>query len=310
VARSPRLRRSELATPGISPEMAAKAAQSGADLVFLDLEDAVAPAQKEPARSVIVDSLNNLNWGSTVRAFRINGVHTKWCHDDLIEVVTGAGQNIDIVIVPKVRTPRDVWFVDDLLTQLERKIGLETGQIGLEVLIEEASALSCVEEIASCSNRLEALILGVGDLAASQGVRTKHIGGLGDYRGDVWHFARSRMIVAARANGLDPIDGPYADFKDSTGYVSAATEAATLGALGKWCIHPAQIALANAVYTPSEAEIAEADSIVRAVQKAQESGLGAATYEGQMIDEATARIYSMILSRAEQCGVGPTSLRE
>jgi citrate lyase subunit beta / citryl-CoA lyase len=306
VGRMSRLRRSELATPGINPEMAAKASQSGADLVFLDLEDAVAPAQKVPARSVIVESLNTLNWGTTLRAFRVNGVHTKWCHDDLIEVVTGAGENIDIVIVPKVRSPRDVWFVDDLLSQLEQKIGLEPGRIGLEVLIEEVSALSCVEEIAACSNRLEALILGVGDLAASQGVRTKQIGGLGDYRGDVWHFARSRMIVAARANGLDPVDGPFADFNDSAGYVSAATEAATLGALGKWCIHPAQIDLANAVYTPSEAEIAEADSIVRAVQNAQESGLGAATYEGQMIDEATARIYSMILSRAEQCGVGPT----
>ena len=191
-ARPKRLRRSELATPGTSPKMIAKAAASDADLVFLDLEDAVAPEQKENARANIIAGLNDLDWGKTVRSYRINGVHTKWCHDDVIEVVTGAGANIDVIIVPKVKAPRDVWFVDDLLTQLEDKLALEPGRIGLELLIEETEALACVEQIAAASPRLEALILGIGDLSASQGIRAGHIGvtdddsGLIGYPGDMW----------------------------------------------------------------------------------------------------------------------------
>ena len=156
--------------------MMAKAAASDADLVFLDLEDAVAPNEKVAAREAIVAALNQLDWGSKTRAVRINGVDTVWCHDDLIEVVTGAGAVIDVIIVPKVKAPRDVWFVDTCSTQLEAKLGLEPGGIGLEVLIEETEALARVEEIAGCSPRLEALILGVGDLSASQGIRAGHIG--------------------------------------------------------------------------------------------------------------------------------------
>ena len=171
-----RIRRSELSTPGTSVKMIAKAAQSDADLVFLDLEDAVAPSQKEGARKNIIAALNDLDWGSSVRSYRINGVHTQWCHDDVIEVVSGAGANIDVIIIPKIKGPRDIWFVDDLLTQLERKLGLEVGRIGIEVLIEEVEALACVNEIARCSPRLEAVILGVGDLSASQGMRLGHIG--------------------------------------------------------------------------------------------------------------------------------------
>jgi citrate lyase subunit beta/citryl-CoA lyase len=306
-----RLRRSELSTPGTSPKMMAKAAESAADLVFLDLEDAVAPAEKPGARKHVVDALTGLDWGTKTRACRINGTRTAWCHDDLIEVVTGAGSCLDVVIVPKVTAPRDVWFVDDLLTQLERKLGLAVGGIGLEVLIEETEALAGVEAIAASSPRLEALILGVGDLSASQGIRARHIGATGGggvaalapYPGDLWHYARNRMIVAARANGVDAVDGPYADFRDATGYRQEAAWAATLGAVGKWCIHPNQIVAANEVFAPTRAEIDEARRVVAAVREAEEQGQGAARLGGVMVDAATARVFEGVLDRARLCGL-------
>jgi citrate lyase subunit beta/citryl-CoA lyase len=307
--RPKRLRRSELSTPGTSPKMIAKAAASDADLAFLDLEDAVSPEQKKSARANIIAGLNDLDWGKTVRAYRINGVHTKWCHDDLIEVVTGAGTNIDVIIVPKVKSPRDVWFVDDLLTQLENKLGLSVGRIGLELLIEETEALACVEDIAAASPRLEALILGVGDLSASQGIRAGHIGvtdGNGGpiaYPGDMWHYARNRMIVAARANGIDAIDGPYANFANSEGYRREAAWVATLGGVGKWCIHPSQVAIANEVFAPTTDEITQATEIVTAVQEAEAQGLGSANYNGIMIDAATTRVFETVLDRARLCGL-------
>jgi citrate lyase subunit beta / citryl-CoA lyase len=298
-----RLRRSELSTPGTSTKMIGKAAASGADLVFLDLEDAVAPVEKEGARANIVAGLNELDWGTRTRAYRINGVHTQWCHGDIIDVVSGAGAAVDVIIVPKVKAPRDIWFVDDLLTQLERKHGLEVGGIGLEVLIEETEALARVEEIAAASDRLEALILGVGDLSASQGIRASHIGGDGGYPGDMWHYARNRMIVAARANGLDAIDGPFGDFQDPDGYRKSAEWAATLGAVGKWCIHPSQVALANELFAPTTGEIDNAARIIAAVRQAEAEGHGAANLGGMMIDASTARIYEGVLSRAQQCGL-------
>jgi len=305
-----RLRRSELSTPGTSTKMIAKAAASDADLAFLDLEDAVAPAHKVGARRNIVDGLNDLDWGRTVRAYRVNGVHTPWCHEDLIEVVTGAGANVDIVIVPKVKAPRDVWFVDDLLTQLERKLGLEVGRIGIEVLVEETESLSRVEDICESSDRLEAVILGVGDLSASQGMRLGHLGVTDGeeahgYPGDVWHFARNRMIVAARAAGIEAIDGPYANFANPSGYERSAVWFARLGGVGKWCIHPSQIEIANRVYAPTAEEIAQAQAAVAAVQEAEARGEGAANLNGMMIDAATARVFEVTLDRARQCGLVP-----
>jgi citrate lyase subunit beta/citryl-CoA lyase len=310
MTRPMRLRRSELSTPGSSDKMMTKAAASDADLVFLDLEDAVAPTAKVAARGAIVAALNRLDWGSKTRAVRINGVDTVWCHDDLIEVVTGAGAVIDIVIVPKVKAPRDVWFVDTMLDQLEAKLGLERGGIGLEVLIEETEALARVEEIAGCSGRLEALILGVGDLSASQGIRAGHVGGSAEhYPGDMWHYARNRMIVAARANRLDAIDGPNANFRDLDGYRTDATWAATLGAVGKWAIHPSQIAIANEVFSPTADEIAHAERVIAAVREAEAAGAGAASVDGLMIDAATARIFETVLDRAARAGLTPARPR-
>jgi citrate lyase subunit beta/citryl-CoA lyase len=293
-----RLRRSELSTPGTSEKMMAKAAASDADLVFLDLEDSVAPGEKKAARALVAEALVTHDWGAKTRAVRINGVHTPWAFGDLADVVTHAGRALDVVIIPKVKAPRDVWFVETLLQELEADLGLDR-HIGIEVLVEETEALARVEEIAACSPRLEALILGVGDLSASQGIRTGHIGEAGDrYPGDMWHYARNRMIVAARAHGLDAIDGPYANFRNPDGYRREAAWAATLGCVGKWAIHPSQIDLANEVFAPTAEEVEQARRAVEAVREAETAGSGAASLGGMMIDAATARIFQVTLDRA------------
>ncbi len=303
-----RIRRSELSTPGHSEKMIAKAAQSDADMVFLDLEDAVAPSAKVGARKNIIAGLNELDWGDKIRSYRINSVDTQWCHDDIAEVVTGAGANIDVIMVPKIKGPREVWFVDDLVTGLEKKLGLEVGRIGIECLVEEVEALQTVDEIAACSPRLEALVLGIGDLSASQGMRLGHIGVTdGDsalrYPGDVWHYARHQMIVACRSAGIDAIDGPYANFTSPGGYEKSAATFSMIGGVGKWCIHPSQIEIANRVFAPSQAEIDEALGAINAVADAEAKGEGAASVNGMMVDAATTRLFQVTLDRARQCGL-------
>jgi len=298
-----RLRRSELSIPGSNPKMIEKGLASAADLVFIDLEDAVAPAQKEASRGNVIAALNQLDWGRKLRGVRVNDAGTRWAHDDVIEVVEGAGAKLDIIIVPKVKAPRDLWFFDTLLTQLESKLGLKH-RIGLEALIEETAALAHVEEIAACCPRLEAIILGFGDLSASQGVRAA----LGDedaayrYPADPWHFARARMIVAARAAGIDAIDGPFANYRDPEGYRREAVWAATLGAVGKWAIHPSQIEPANEVFAPTAKEIDLARRMCAAYAAAEQAGDGAAGAGGVLIDAATVRIFEGVLERARLAG--------
>jgi citrate lyase subunit beta/citryl-CoA lyase len=299
-----RLRRSELSTPASSEKMMAKAAASDADLVFLDLEDSVAPKEKENARQLAVKALRELDFGKKTRAVRVNGPETPWAYADTITVVEGAGDRIDLIIVPKVKAPRDVWFFDTLLGQLERKLGLRH-RIGIEILVEEVEALACVEELARCCPRLESLILGVGDLSASQGMKLGQIGHTDErYPGDIWHFARARMVVAARAAGIDAIDGPYASFRNPEGFVREAARAAALGFVGKWAIHPSQIELANQVFSPTDEEIANARKVIAEVRRAEEEGKGSAQGSdgGVMIDAATARIFQVIVDRAEQMG--------
>ena len=293
-----RLRRSELATPASSWKMIEKAAASDADLVFLDLEDAVAPAEKEAARGNVGRALRELDWGRSLRAVRVNAADTRWAHDDVLEVVTGAGDRLDVLILPKVKAPRDVWFFETLLDQLEAKLALAR-RIGLEALIEEAAALAAVETIAGCSPRLEALILGFGDLSASQGVR---LALASTYPGDLWHHARARMIVAARAHGIDAIDGPFANFRDPDGYRREATWASTLGAVGKWAIHPSQIEIANDVFAPTEHEIALARRMCDAYRAAEKAGAGSAGASGVLVDAAAVRIFEAVLERARLTG--------
>jgi citrate lyase subunit beta/citryl-CoA lyase len=254
--------------------MIEKAAASEADLVFLDLEDAVVPALKVPSRENVVEGLKGMNWGRTLRAVRVNSADTEWATDDVVTIVEKAGEHFDILIVPKVKGPRDVWFFETLLDQLEKKLHLSK-MIGIEILIEEAEALSRVEEIAGCSPRLEALILGFGDLAASLGIRIGHEQDPSHrYPGDLWHGARSRMIAAARANGLDAIDGPFPNFGDPDGYRREATWASTLGAVGKWCIHPGQIKIANDTFAPTQQEIDLARRMCEAYEASERPGRG------------------------------------
>ena len=296
----PRLQRSELAVPGSQPALFEKALASEADYVFLDLEDAVAPADKEPARKHVVAALLEHDWrgrGKTV-CVRINGIDTHYMYRDVVDVVEQAGHRLDGVLVPKVGVPADVYLVDALLTQIEAARGI-SHRIGIEVLIETALGMANVEAIAQGSRRLEAMHFGVADFAASLRARTVSIGGLNpDYPGDQWHAALARMVTACRAYGLRAIDGPYGDFRDLQGYVAAARRAAALGYEGKWAIHPSQIALANDVFTPPAAEVERARRILAALEDAAREGRGAAQLEGRMIDAASARMAQNIVQIA------------
>jgi citrate lyase subunit beta/citryl-CoA lyase len=278
--------------------MCEKAAGSGADLVFLDLEDACAPVAKEAARSTAVAALTDLDWGRTVRAVRINGLDTEWCHGDHIEIVTGAGDALDVIIVPKARTARDVWWVDVLLTQLETKLHLRR-RIGLEVLIEEAEGLSNAAEIARSSDRLEAIIFGAGDLSASLHARVDgNFDPVSDYPGDFWHFARVQVLAAARGAGIDAIDAPYPAYQDPDGYRRAAVHASLLGFDGKWAIHPAQVPIANEVFSPTPAEVEAARRSMEEYRAAEAKGVGAIGSDGRLVDAAHMRLAANILHKA------------
>lgn len=292
------LRRSELAVPACSDNMFDKAAACGADLVFLDLEDATPAAFKEESRGKAINALNDLDWGRTVRAVRINGLDTRWCHDDVIEVVTRAGRNLDTIIIPKARTARDVWWVDVLLTQLESKLNLDK-RIRLEVLIEEVEGLANAEEIAAASDRLDALIFGVGDFSLSQGARVDtNFVPLGEYPGEFWAYARNKVIVAARIAGIDAIDAPYPDYRDLAGYERDARRASLLGYTGKWAIHPDQVPVANEVYAPTADEIARAEANVAAYREAEAKGRGAVGVNGVLVDAAHVKQAEQTLARA------------
>ena len=296
--RAPRARRSELATPASSERMCEKAPSVGADLVFLDLEDACAPSVKESARSIAVGALTGLDWGPTVRAVRINGIETPWCHDDIIEVVTGARDCIDVLIVPKARSARDVWWVDVLLSQLEAKLGLDR-PIGLEVLIEDADGLANAVEIARSSERLEALIFGAGDLSASLHARVDgNFDPLVEYPGDFWHFARAQVLTAARAGLVDAIDAPYPAYTDPEGYRRAAAAASALGFDGKWAIHPTQVPIAHEVFSPTPEEVAEAEAAMAAYREAEAGGVGAIGRDGRLVDAAHMRLAANTLHKA------------
>lgn len=296
-----RVQRSELAVPGSNPGMFEKALNSDVDFVFLDLEDAVAPDDKVQARKNIIEALNDLDWrghGKTM-SVRINGLDTYYMYRDVVDVLEQAGQFVDTILIPKTGVTGDVYMVDALITQIEQAKNY-THDIGIEVLIETALGMANVERIATASRRLEAMHFGVADYAASNRARTVNIGGLNpDYPGDQWHSAISRMIVACRAYGLRPIDGPFGDFKDPEGFMLAARRAAALGVEGKWAIHPSQIALANEVFSPPEAEVAKAKQILDALDEAARQGKGAASLDGRLIDAASARMAENVVRTAD-----------
>jgi citrate lyase beta subunit len=295
-----RLQRSELAVPGSNPGMFQKALDGEADYIFLDLEDAVAPGDKERARTNVIQALLELDWhgrGKTI-SVRINGIDTHYMYRDVVDVVEQAGHRLDTILIPKVGAPADVYMVDAMVSQIEEAKGIPH-RLGIDVLIETALGMANVEAIAQSSRRLEAMHFGVADYAASCRARTVVIGGLNpDYPGDQWHAALSRMIVACRAYGLRPIDGPFGDFKDPEGYRLAARRAAALGIEGKWAIHPSQIALANEVFSPPPAEVERAKRILVALEDAAREGRGAAQLDGRMIDAASARMAQNVVNMA------------
>jgi citrate lyase subunit beta/citryl-CoA lyase len=298
-----RLRRTELSTPASNERMIEKAAASTADLVFLDLEDSVAPNEKVGARAKVIKGLTTLNWGKKTRAVRINDLETEYAYQDIISIVEEAGEHLDILIIPKVKSARDVWWVDVLLSQIEKRLK-RPQRIGLEVLIEEVEAMIHVEEIARSSPRLEAIIFGPFDYAASQGVDSKVIGGdLDTYPGDLWHYARNKIVIAARAAGIDAVDGPYIDFKNPDGYRRECIRSHTLGFVGKWAIHPTQIDIANHVFSPSQEEVDRARKLDAIYTEAQARGLGAVAFEGKMIDVAIIRNARNIIQKADLIGM-------
>ena len=297
-----RLRRSQLAVPGVSEKMLTKAAASAADHVFCDLEDAVAPSAKAGARDTIADALNNLDWGNTVRCVRVNDVGTEWCFEDIITVVEKAGKNLDTIMLPKPMNASDVQFADKLLSQLEMKLGLER-RIGLEVLIEEVEAMQNVAEIANSCERLECMIFGMGDYAASQGLMVKNIGRTDGYPGDIFHYPRYHMTIAARAAGIDAVDGPFADFRNEEAYREECKRALTLGMVGKWAIHPSQIDPALDIFSPSQKDVDFAREIIDVYEKAAAEGLGSVGHKGVMVDAASARLFRNTVDRADLIGM-------
>lgn len=303
--RMQRLQRSTLAVPASNVTMIDKAAESAADVVFLDLEDAVAPPEKVQARKNAVEALNRIDWearGKTV-SVRINGLDTQYMYRDVVDIMEQAGDRVHMLLVPKLGVVADLYMVEALVNQIEQACGL-TRRVGIEALIETALGMANVEEIAryaaTSNSRLEALHFGVADYAASMRARTVNIGGLNPaYPGDQWHASLSRMIIACRAYGLRALDGPFGDFADPDGYVLAAERAAALGFEGKWAIHPSQIEMANTVFSPPEAEVTRAHRIIEELRKAEAAGKGAAALDGKMIDAASEKMAMNVISLAQ-----------
>lgn len=302
-----RAHRSELAVPASRPELFAKAAAGPADAVFLDLEDAVAFEAKDGARAQAIAAIREIDWGAKTLAVRVNGLDTPFFYKDVIALIEQGGERLDVIMIPKAASPAEVAAADILISQVEMAVGRKK-RLGLGLIIETAEGLAQVEAIAKASPRNESLHVGVADLAASLGMRTTAIGGLNpDYASDAqldqWHFALARVITAARAAGLRPIDGPHGDFRDLAGMQAACRRARALGAEGKMCIHPAQVAAANAAFAPDPAEIARAGRILAAMEEGARSGRGAVALDGKMLDIASIRQAEGLVAKARLLGL-------
>ncbi len=302
--RAVRPRRSCLSVPGSSPKMLAKGPTLPADEVFMDLEDSVAPGAKEEARANIVAALKENDWTGKTVVVRINGVPTKWCYRDVIEVVEGAGEHIDCLMIPKVEYATDVTFVDDLLRMIEDTTGLER-RIGLELQIETATGLTNVDEIAQVSDRAETLIFGPADMSASLGLPTVTAGlPMPGYPGDHWHHVLMTILIAARNAGLQAIDGPYLVIKDLDGFREMSNRARALGYDGKWALHPGQIDVLNEVFAPSQDEFDKAEAILEAYAHATDVQMtGAVMFGSEMIDEASRKMAEQLAMRGRAAGM-------
>ncbi|MEL6282286.1 MAG: CoA ester lyase [Pseudomonadota bacterium] len=306
--------RCQLFGPGSRPELFEKMAASAADVVNLDLEDSVSPADKPKARENIIQAINDIDWGGKSLSVRINGLDTEFWYRDVVDVLEKAGDRLDLIMIPKVGNAGDMYAVDALVTAVERAKG-RSKQIGFEIIIETAAGAQNVDEIAAATPRLQSMSFGVADYAASMGMRVTGIGGTqddyfmlangepGSERAvsmvDPWHYPITRMVAACRQHGVLPVDGPFGDFSDSDGYRAQALRSATMGCVGKWAIHPKQVALANEVFTPSDAVVTEARRILEAMAEAVKSGQGAAVLDGKLIDIASARQANVIVQQIE-----------
>ncbi|MBE2319697.1 CoA ester lyase [Solirubrobacter sp. CPCC 204708] len=298
-----RSRRTCHAVPGSNERFIAKAVSLEADEIFLDLEDAVAPNEKDSARERVTEALLSTDFGDKIVVVRVNGTDTPHYYKDLIAVVERAGDRLDAVMVPKVRTPGDVEMTDKLLTQIELANGLEVGRIGIEAQIEDATGLLVCEAIAAASPRMETLVFGPGDYSAAIGIPVTTIGAAPDgYPGDHLNYVYSKLVVAARAAGIQAIDGPYARVGDDEGLRERARLARALGLDGKWTIHPGQVAIVNEVFSPEREQWERAEAMLAAYREAHASGAGAAVFEGEMIDEANRKMAEQIAQAGRAAG--------
>ncbi|AAV96832.1 L-malyl-CoA/beta-methylmalyl-CoA lyase [Ruegeria pomeroyi] len=300
--------RCQLFGPGSNTKLFVKMAASAADVINLDLEDSVAPSDKDSARANVIEALNTIDWGNKYMSVRINGLDTPYWYRDVVDVLEQAGDRLDQIMIPKVGCAADVYAVDALVTAIERAKG-RSKPISFEVIIESAAGIAHVEEIAASSPRLQAMSLGAADFAASMGMQTTGIGGTQEnyymlregtkHWSDPWHWAQAAIVAACRTHGVLPVDGPFGDFSDDEGYIAQAKRSATLGMVGKWAIHPKQIALANQVFTPSDDAVTEAREILAAMEAAKAKGEGATVYKGRLVDIASIKQAEVIVAQAE-----------
>jgi malyl-CoA/(S)-citramalyl-CoA lyase len=303
--------RCQLFGPGSRPALFAKMAASAADVVNLDLEDSVSPDDKAAARTNVIAATRDVDWGDKYLSVRINGLDTEWWYRDVVDLLEQAGDRLDQIMIPKVGCAADVYAVDALVTAVERAKG-RARPISLEVIIETAAGIAHVEDIAASSPRLQAMSLGAADFAASMGMQTTGIGGTQEnyymlqdgarHWSDPWHWAQAAIVAACRTHGVLPVDGPFGDFSDDEGFRAQARRSATLGMVGKWAIHPKQVALANEVFTPSEAQVQEAREILAAMAEAKARGEGATTYKGRLVDIASIKQAEGIVRQVERIG--------
>ena len=300
--------RCQLFGPGSNAKLFEKMATSAADVINIDLEDSVAPSDKDAARANTIAAINDVDWGNKTLSVRINGLDTGWWYRDVVDLLEQGGDRLDQIMIPKVGCAADIYAVDALVTGVERAQDRQK-PIGFEVIIESAAGIAHVEEIAAASPRLAAMSLGAADFAASMGMSTTGIGGTQEnyymlregqsYWPDPWHWATAAIVAACRTHGVLPVDGPFGDFSDDDGFRAQARRVATLGMVGKWAIHPKQVALANEVFTPSEAAVQEAREILAAMEDAKARGEGATTYKGRLVDIASIKQAEGIVKQAE-----------
>ena len=300
--------RCQLFGPGSRPALFEKMAASAADVINLDLEDSVAPDDKPTARANVITAIGAVDWGTKTLSVRINGLDSPWWYRDVVDLLEQAGERLDLIMIPKVGCAADIYAVDALVSSIEAAMGRKK-RIGFEVIIESAAGITHVEEIAKASPRLQAMSLGAADFAASMGMQTTGIGGTQEsyymhrdgakYWSDPWHWAQAAIVAACRTHGVLPVDGPFGDFSDDEGFRAQARRSGTLGMVGKWAIHPKQVALANEVFTPSDAAVLEAREILAAMVAAKASGQGATVYKGRLVDIASIKQAEVIVKQAE-----------